>query len=126
MDARWDKGDLSNTAFVARGQTRAYDAVQREVTSTFFENCPIGCPLRSQIANKEELSVFAIRALDSNLHCTSTAFDVAWFRSALKTKLRARACALVVRNTHVCTTLPPRSTSKCMGKFRMRSTSNTC
>eukprot|EP00171_Calliarthron_tuberculosum_P004433 IDg4433t1 len=47
------KGTLSNAAFIARGQTRAHDALQTEATSTFFDHCPIGCALRTGSCEKK-------------------------------------------------------------------------
>lgn len=80
-DGSWLQNSLQvrmpSADFVARGRTRAHDALQREFVPYFFDNCLIGCLLRTSVARKTEMKAFNTRAIVPQVLKNSTSYYLA-------------------------------------------------
>lgn len=87
----------STVATISRGQSKAYDYIPLDIAATFFQFCPLDCPLRTGSSTAEtDTKRFANSILNTEVYKTSQAYDFAWFQSCLVAIPKAQFVAISI------------------------------
>eukprot|EP00171_Calliarthron_tuberculosum_P001933 IDg1933t1 len=89
------RSGFSVLATISRGQSRAHEALQKELVAAFYTYCPQQCAFSPRFRSTEEEKREYASAMDkTKLHRSSPDFFDAWFRACLVAQTKARVAAV--------------------------------
>eukprot|EP00171_Calliarthron_tuberculosum_P022108 IDg22108t1 len=94
MSTNGKSSQISVPSKISRGQSRAHEALQRDLVPCFYRNCPEHCLFKTDsVSSKEEKAMYARAVLKCDQHKKSTDYEFAWLKACQMARSKARFAA---------------------------------